>query len=489
MAVNKILVAGSASPIRRQLDDELRAADAAVTTVSSLPEAQQFLAEESDVRAVIAVCEGDLWPFAAAAELAACPAIAEGGTKLLVCGPEAPLKDVLDLLRQGVHDYFPLPLNVALLHSRLAWAFQEHQQHVEQRAIIETLQRNNAELQQTLAQLYSLHEIEKGLVATMASDRIAEAIVRKAVALAEAEIGLLAVVEQGEVVGKAGQGLKVYEVLEFRQPLEMGPWAQVRFEGQILTFSGAAQLKDLGEWADRFPHLEHALLMPLVAAERNVGMLLLFRSREAEPFRPPDWELLRLYTRQAAYVWENARLHEQLKVQLITDSLTGLYNHRYFQESLRAEIGRSQRYHHPLSLVLVDIDWFKHYNDTNGHQAGDLVLITLGRLLRSMIRDIDVLARFGVEEFAILMPETNGARAQKAGERILQRIRSHVFPYETSQPLGTLTCSLGICCFPDDATDQGDLVAGAMEALEQAKRSGRDRLNRLVRSNQRMVEE
>jgi len=489
MAVGKILVGGAAGPIRRQLEDELRDAEAEVMTVSSVAEAQQFLAEEADVRAVVAVCDDDRWPLAAAAELAACPAIAEGGTGLLVCGPAAPLNDVLDLLRQGVDDFFPLPLNVSLFQARLAWVFQKYQQHVEQRAIIESLQRNNSELQQTLAQLYSLHEIEKGIVATMTSDRLAEAMVQKAMSLVGAEMGLLAMVEQGEVVGKAGQGLKVYEVLEFRQPLEVGPWSRVRFEGQVLTFSGAAQLKDLGDWAERFPHLEHALLLPLVAAERNVGMLLLFRSREAEPFRPPDWELLRLYTRQAAYVLENARLHEQLKVQLITDSLTGLYNHRYFQESLRAEIGRSQRYHHPLSLTLVDIDWFKQYNEANGHQAGDLVLITLGRLLRSMVREIDVLARFGVEEFAILMPETNGVGAQKAGERILQRIRSHVFPYETSQPLGTLTCSLGICCFPDGATDQGDLVAGALEALDQAKRSGRDRLHLLVRPGHRRGEE
>ena len=158
------------------------------------------------------------------------------------------------------------------------------------------------------------------------------------------------------------------------------------------------------------------------------------------------------------------------------DGLTGLYNHRYFREAFEKEIARSERHGHAISLIFIDIDHFKNYNDTHGHLAGDEVLRGLSRLIEERCRASSVVARYGGEEFVILVPETDKPGALTLGDAIRRAVEEYPFAGEDGQPLGRLTLSLGVSTYPEDGTDGQTLVNHADMALYQAKRKGRNRI-------------
>jgi len=165
-----------------------------------------------------------------------------------------------------------------------------------------------------------------------------------------------------------------------------------------------------------------------------------------------------------------------LKAEATTDGLTGLYNFRYFQKQLEFEIKRAQRYLHPLSLIMVDIDHFKHYNDCHGHPQGNVILERIAALLKVYTRETNHVARYGGEEFVILLPETEARIAARAAVRIRRMIQKEPFPFQDKQPGGNLTASLGVASFPMDASGAEDLVQCADQALYRAKALGRNRV-------------
>lgn len=172
-------------------------------------------------------------------------------------------------------------------------------------------------------------------------------------------------------------------------------------------------------------------------------------------------------------------LHESyrnFKHQAITDGLTGLYNRRFFNEELDREMQRSLRHFLSMSLVLIDVDHFKTYNDTNGHQAGDEVLKTVGALLRETTRVCDMECRYGGEEFALILPETKKAQAMMIAEKLRQKIEETHFFNQEAQPLGHLTISIGVATFPDDSTRSDELIQKADAGLYRAKAEGRNRV-------------
>jgi diguanylate cyclase (GGDEF)-like protein len=159
-----------------------------------------------------------------------------------------------------------------------------------------------------------------------------------------------------------------------------------------------------------------------------------------------------------------------------SDELTGLRNYRYFVESLAQELLRSDQYGVPVSLVMADVDSFKQYNDHNGHQAGNDVLVLVARVLKDTVRPVDLVARFGGEEFAVVLPSTTKESAMKAAERIRSAIEQESFPHASSQPGGRLTLSAGVATYPGDAAGSNELVHSADRALYEAKARGRNRI-------------
>jgi len=167
----------------------------------------------------------------------------------------------------------------------------------------------------------------------------------------------------------------------------------------------------------------------------------------------------------------------QLEQLARTDGLTGLHNHRAFQEALSFELERARRTQRPLSLIMLDVDHFKAYNDTHGHPGGDSVLRLVAKLLKENLRTVDVIARYGGEEFVILLLETGGADAQLVAEKLRLAIANVDFEgAERSQPGGRLTISLGLASFPLQATTGEALLALADAALYRAKHAGRNQV-------------
>ena len=159
------------------------------------------------------------------------------------------------------------------------------------------------------------------------------------------------------------------------------------------------------------------------------------------------------------------------------DGLTGVYNHRFLQQMLDAELPRASRYRHPLCLLMIDVDDFKHYNDMNGHPAGDKMLRELADMLRAQTRAADFVARYGGEEFAIVLTETNKVGGTVFAERLVEAIAERRFEREESQPSGQITVSVGLACYPDDAGNKAILIERADSALYQAKANGKNRVS------------
>lgn len=158
------------------------------------------------------------------------------------------------------------------------------------------------------------------------------------------------------------------------------------------------------------------------------------------------------------------------------DGLTEVYNHRYFHDALREKLTSYEKDNKPISLIFIDIDHFKNYNDLYGHQKGDEVLKTIGFLLKSNVRKRDVVARFGGEEFAIILPDTSEQDAIKIAENIRYKIEETYFEGEENQPKGKLTASIGVAVFPDKAKSDIELIKYADDALYRAKFFNKNRV-------------
>ncbi len=193
--------------------------------------------------------------------------------------------------------------------------------------------------------------------------------------------------------------------------------------------------------------------------------------------KPFPLELLRLVvarTLHAQRLAARARQVDLYEKLAQTDGLTELHNYRFFQQRLSSELNRAQRFNRPLSLIMLDLDHFKTYNDIYGHPAGDQVLRQLARLLQHSSRSYDVVARYGGDEFAIILPETSKKMAAEVAERIRGTIEKAGIEGNWQVSSGHFTASLGIASFPEDATEKGDLIHKADLALYQAKTCGRN---------------
>jgi diguanylate cyclase (GGDEF)-like protein len=182
---------------------------------------------------------------------------------------------------------------------------------------------------------------------------------------------------------------------------------------------------------------------------------------------------LEILVNQATAQLSNAILHEKVQRVAITDGLTGLYNHRYFQERLSHELKRALRQEQPVSLLLLDIDHFKKVNDDYGHPFGDEVLKRISRELSNVARDIDLVARYGGEEFVVILGNAGRRDCKKVAERIRKKVEALSFDCE-GETVKT-TVSLGGATFPEDGKTKEELIRHADQALYHSKHAGRNR--------------
>jgi diguanylate cyclase (GGDEF)-like protein len=164
-----------------------------------------------------------------------------------------------------------------------------------------------------------------------------------------------------------------------------------------------------------------------------------------------------------------------VQTQAITDSLTGLYNHRYFQERLDREIKLADRNDVPVSLILLDLDHLKRINDHHGHRSGDAALCHVASMMRKAVREVDICARYGGEEFVVILPQCDRQDALDAGERLRRSIAS-----TSVEGLGQITASVGVASYPSGAKSKEELIEMADRAMYLAKAAGRNRVRTLT---------
>ncbi|MBE9046911.1 diguanylate cyclase [Pleurocapsales cyanobacterium LEGE 10410] len=218
------------------------------------------------------------------------------------------------------------------------------------------------------------------------------------------------------------------------------------------------------------------LCLPMIAKGKTLGMLYL-RFDRAESISDLVRELAETVAQNIAMSFANLRLQEELRHQSLRDPLTGLYNRRYLQECLTKEIDRAHRKGQFISIIMLDIDHFKRFNDVHGHSAGDLVLKEVGAYLISQTRQYDIACRYGGEEMVIVMSDASLEDSVMRAEEIRSGVKKLNLEHE-GEKLESISVSIGISCFPDDSTDADSLIRAADKALYQAKEQGRDCVRR-----------
>ncbi|MCX7990436.1 MAG: sensor domain-containing diguanylate cyclase [Proteobacteria bacterium] len=241
-------------------------------------------------------------------------------------------------------------------------------------------------------------------------------------------------------------------------------------------------IKDYGEKKRKVPllsddikikYVNRLIIMPIIIEnEEQEGTLILCFREEG----PTEYEknLLEILTNQLTISIAKALYVEKINMMATTDGLTGVYNHRHFQERFSELLERGKRYDEIFSLILLDIDFFKKVNDTYGHPVGDLVLKKVSQKIKSSTRKIDIVARYGGEEFAIILPNNSKDSAYKFAERLRKEISDMTVVFESGKL--NVTVSMGIAEFPVDGTEKKDLLEKADKCLYEAKKQGRNRV-------------
>jgi diguanylate cyclase (GGDEF)-like protein len=216
--------------------------------------------------------------------------------------------------------------------------------------------------------------------------------------------------------------------------------------------------------------------VPLISGDQIIGVLNV-NDPGLEDYTNSDFEgrIVRV-SRHLAISIHNTLLYEKVKDLSMRDSMTGLYNFRHFVETLRLEIAKAERYEEPLACIMLDIDNFKGVNDSHGHQVGDMVLKELARSVSLSVRSSDIPARYGGDEFIIVLPRTDKSLAHRIAQRLMDLFSGKDIRVPTRKGSVNVTLSIGIACFPEDTKNMDELMKLADDSLYRAKREGKNRI-------------
>ncbi|HET6371058.1 MAG TPA: diguanylate cyclase, partial [Nitrospiria bacterium] len=276
--------------------------------------------------------------------------------------------------------------------------------------------------------------------------------------------------ERPEIVLAATRGIDFKEKLE--GPVEGRGILQRLSNLEPVHLEEAENHPELIGTPSHQPPIHNLLLVPF---ERGNLRGFVGVANHEKRYTQEDEQFLCSLGFQAATSMQNARLHEEVRQLARTDSLTGLLNHREMQQRLQEEVDRFNRYGHPFSILMIDIDRFKSFNDSFGHALGDQILRRIARQIQDSLRSVDLAARYGGEEFVVILPETAGEGAVKAAEKIRRAIYENVLIAPSGERI-RLSVSIGIAFFPLDAKDRATLLRSADRALYLAKEGGRNKV-------------
>jgi diguanylate cyclase (GGDEF)-like protein len=339
--------------------------------------------------------------------------------------------------------------------------------------------RFKSRLEKNAQRVHRLYEVSLSLANERKLSALSNALVQGAKELMDVEGALLFLIdaEQGDILQTALAGVS------FEGSIPQGPLSGIGLFGLAGQQKRPVLVEDpakhplMGSTPALQSPLRQILSIPLIREGRILGVLTLLNKKEAGSFSSEDQDFLSTLCVNAAVALDNAYFLEETEKRAVTDSLTGLYNHREFQKRLSEEVERASRYGKEFSLMMLDIDHFKLFNDTHGHPVGDAILKEIVKVIHKCIRNVDFPARYGGEEFAIILPETLGIHAVKVAERIRKAIDDTPFSTPTGHPV-RLSVSIGIASFPVDGSRREELIIAADQSLYFAKKDGRNRVCR-----------
>ena len=335
----------------------------------------------------------------------------------------------------------------------------------------EELERTTDLLEQQLKVRHELLDVSGSLLSTLDHTAVFVQIADALKMLVDYDTIDIALVDESanELVTIFAQDKWANEMLLFRQPLDqgVGGWVVRHDEPQLVNDMTHDPRGVLVPGTDLEP--QASVLVPLRFMGAVIGLLAVDRLA-GRTFEARELEIVQLFANLAAIAIRNARSFKEMEVQASTDGLTGLFNHRRFQEALALEVARAERYDAVFCLLMMDLDRFKSVNDTVGHQRGDEVLRDVADVLRRCSRESDFAARYGGEEFAMILPHADVDEAR----RVAERIRGQVADLSAIEPGLSVTVSVGIASFPQHASDTDGILGAADAALLCAKAHGRN---------------
>jgi len=307
-----------------------------------------------------------------------------------------------------------------------------------------------------------------------------ETIVDISVHLADAERGSLMLLEEGTsyLAIKAAKGINKKLFKEMKIKVGEGVAGKVFYEGiPLIVYDIERNERGLPRRRPSY-RTGSFISIPLKIGAKKIGVLNISDKIKGQVFSEEDLALLHSFASYASIALERSMYYSlvgRLKELSITDSLTGLFNRRYFEERFFEELQRSERHNLSFSLAMIDIDDFKLFNDTEGHLAGDEVLKNIANIAKESTRVIDIISRFGGEEFAIIMPQTEKDEAFFVGERIRKSAKEQLLHTWRTFPKESITITVGVATFPSDGRGMKELIRNADKALYKGKKEGKDK--------------
>ena len=329
-------------------------------------------------------------------------------------------------------------------------------------------------------ELAILTGVGKALTSSLNLEEILDSIMGKVSALLKPKMWSLLLVDHASqdlyfkiIVSPVADKLK-----EIRLKIGEGIAGCVAHTGEALLINDVQDDNRFARHIDRMVSFttRSIICVPMKIKSRVVGVIELINSFEDKQYQQEDLILLEAIADYAAIAIENAHNFQRVNDMLIVDDLTGLYNARHFNTVVDREIAASSRYSFPVSLVFFDLDRFKTVNDTYGHLVGSRLLSEVGALLKRSIRAADAAARFGGDEFVVLLPNTEKLQALSMVNNFRATLNSKVFQGDQGQIIH-ITASFGIATFPDDSTGKINLMGLADEAMYEAKEAGRNAIS------------